>query len=58
MDFRHVHVCTNDYPFPCQWVFVMDISVRMTTISFSIGFRYVHVCTNDYAIPYEWVFVM
>ena len=30
MGFRHVHVCTNDYPYFCIWVFVMHISVQMT----------------------------
>ena len=27
--FRHVHVCTNDYPYYCGWVFVMHISVQI-----------------------------
>ena len=27
---RHVHVCTNDYPYYCVWVFVIHISVQMT----------------------------
>ena len=58
MGFRHVHVCTNYYPFPCEWVLVMYISVRMNIHSFWMGFRHVHVCTNDYPIPFEWVFVM
>ena len=30
MGFCHAHLITNDYPFPCVWVFVMHISVRMT----------------------------
>ena len=99
MGFRHVHVCTNDYPFPLngfssftclyewlsnslcigfhdahfstndypillngfssctclyewlsnsfEWVFVMNISVRMTTISFWMDCRHLHFCTND-----------
>ena len=34
MGFRHVHVYTNDYPFPCEWIFVMYISVLMTTHNF------------------------
>ena len=42
MGFRHVHVCTNDYPFPCEWVFVMHIPVRMTIYFFWMGFRHVH----------------
>ena len=48
MGFRHVHVCTNDYPFPCGWVFVMHISAQMTTISFWMGFCHVNFCMNDY----------
>ena len=50
MRFRHVHVCTNDYPYYYVWVFVMHISVQMTIypLLFVMGFRPVHVCTNDY----------
>ena len=43
--------CTFLYewlPFLFEWVFVMHISVRMTTISFWMGFRHTHFCTNDY----------
>ena len=65
MVFRHVHLSTNDYPFPCGCVFVMHISVRMTIHFFWMGFRQVHVCTNDYHLflngllsctfLYEWL---
>ena len=64
MGFRHVHVCTNDYPYYCVWVFVMYkfvrmsihiliglvmyMFVRMTIHFFWMGFRNVHVCTKDY----------
>ena len=58
MGFRHVHVCTNDYPFPCAWVFVMHISVQMTIHLFWIGFRHAHFCTNDYHFFFEWIVVM
>ena len=43
--------CTFLYewlPFLFEWVFVIHISVRMTTISFWMGFRHAHFCTNDY----------
>ena len=30
-----------------EWIFVMYISVRMTTISFWMNFRHIHFCTND-----------
>ena len=46
--FRHAHVCTNDYQFPCVLVFVMHISVRMTIHFFWMGFSHAHFCTNDY----------
>ena len=52
-------------PFLYEWVFVMHISVRMTTISFWMGFRHAHFCTNDYhfflnglssfTFLYEWL---
>ena len=35
-------------PFLFEWVFVMYISVRMTTISFWMDCFHVHFCTNDY----------
>ena len=38
MGFHHVHVCTNHYPFPCVWIFVMHISVGMTVHFFVNGF--------------------
>ena len=68
MVFRHVHVCTNDYPYSygflsCTclhewlsiflWVFVMYMFVRMT-IHIIMSFCHVHVCTNDY--PYSYGF--
>ena len=31
-----------------EWIVVIYISVRMTTISFWMDFRHVHFCTNDY----------
>ena len=65
MGFRHVHVCTNDYPFPYDLVFVVHISVRMTIHFFWMGFRHAHFCTNDYhflfnglssfTFLYEWL---
>ena len=58
MGFPHVHVCTNDYPFPCVWVFVMHISVGMTIHFFWMSFRHAHFCTNDYPFLCVWVFVM
>ena len=48
MGFRHVHGCTNDYPFLFEWVFVMHISVRMTIISCWMYCRHLHFCMNDY----------
>ena len=65
MDFRHSHLCTNDYhfflnglssctflykwlPFIFEWIVVMHISVRMTTISFWMDCRHAHFCMNDY----------
>ena len=35
-------------PFLFEWIVVMHISVRMTTISFWLDFRHAHFCTNDY----------
>ena len=35
-------------PFLFEWIFVMHIFVRMTTISFWMDFRHAHFCTNDY----------
>ena len=52
-DFRHVHVCTNDYPFPCEWVFVMYIFERMTIHSFCMGFRHAYFCTDDYSFLFH-----
>ena len=49
MDLRHADFRTNDYPFPFVWVFVMHISVRMTS-HIHMGFRHAHFCTYDY--PY------
>ena len=63
--FCHVHVCTNDYPFlfngfsscTClyewlsisfEWIVVMHIYIRMTTISFWMDSCHVHYCMNDY----------
>ena len=43
--------CTFLYewlPFLFCWVFVIYISVRMTSISFSMDFRHAHFCSNDY----------
>ena len=43
--------CTILYdwlPFIFEWIVVMHISVRMTTISFWMDFRYAHFCTNCY----------
>ena len=74
MGFRHVHVCTNDYPYSyvfssctcfyewlsilCLWVFVMYMFVRMTIHFFWMGFRHVHVRTHDYQLPCAWVLIM
>ena len=65
MGFRHAHFCTNDYPFLFEWVSVMHISVRITTISFEWVFVNAHFCTNDYhfffkrfsscTFLYEWL---
>ena len=51
--------------FHFEWIFVMYISVRMTTLSFWMDFRHVHFCTNDYnfflngllsfTFMYEWL---
>ena len=35
-------------PFLFEWIFIIHISVRMTTISFWMDFRHAHFCTNDY----------
>ena len=48
MDCCHLHFCTNDYHFFFEWIFVIYISVRMTTFSFWMDFRHVHFCTYDY----------
>ena len=58
MGFRHVHFCTNDYPFLFEWIFVLHIPVRMTTISFWIDCRHAHFCKNDYPFLFEWIVVM
>ena len=58
MGFRHVHVYTNDYLIPCEWFFVMYISVRMTTISLYMGFRLAHSVQMTFHILCIWIFVM
>ena len=43
--------CTFLYgclPSHFEWIFVMHISVWMTTFSFWIDFRHIHFCTDDY----------
>ena len=50
MVFCHAHLCTNDYPFLCVWIYVTHISVRMT-IHIQMGFRHAHFCRNDYFVP-------
>ena len=52
MGFCHVHVCTNDYPFPCGWFFVMHSSVRRTIHFFWMGFRHVHVSVQMTTISF------
>ena len=44
--------CANDFPYSCIWIYVMHISVRMTTISFWMDFRHANFCTNDYHFFY------
>ena len=39
-------------PFLFEWIFVMYISVRRTTISFWKDCCHLHFCTNDYTISY------
>ena len=57
MDFCHVHLCTNDYPYYSCMGFVMYTSVRMD-IHIIMGFRHAHLCTDDYPFPCVWVFIM
>ena len=33
-----------------EWIFVMNISVRMTTFSFRMDFRHIHFCKDDYLL--------
>ena len=60
--------CTFLYgwlPSHFEWIFVMYISVRMTTFSFWMDFRHVHFCTDNYILIlngfssctclYEWL---
>ena len=48
MGFRHVHFCTNDYPFLFEWAFVIHISAQLTIYFFWNGFL---SCTS----LYEWL---
>ena len=57
MGFRHVHVCTNDYPYYCCMGF-RQVHFCTNEYLYSYWFCHVHVCTNDYPFPCEWVFVM
>ena len=53
--------CTFLYgwlPSHFEWIFVIYISVRMTTISFWMDCRHVHFCTNDYHFFLERIVVM
>ena len=52
-------------PSLCDWIIVMHIAVRMTTISFWVDYRHAQSCTNDYELflnrfssctfLYEWL---
>ena len=65
MGFCHVHPFMNDSPFPCVWVFVMHISLRMTTISFEWVFvmymflwMTIHLLVYGFSsctFQYEWL---
>ena len=41
-----------------EWIFVMEISVRMTTISLYMGFRHAHSEQMTFRILCIWNFVM
>ena len=66
MGFRHVHVCTNDYPYSYGFSSYTCL-YEWLSISLCIRFRHVHVCTNDYPFLfngfssctcfYEWIFI-
>ena len=58
MGFRHVHVCMNDYPFPCVWIFVMHISVRMTIHFFFNGFFSWTFLYKWLPFLFEWIVVI
>ena len=49
IDFRHAHLCTNDYPYSFGIDSVMHIFVWMT-IHTLVSFCHALLCTNDY--PY------
>ena len=71
LDCRHLHFCTNDYhfflnwlssftflykwlPFLFEWIVVIYISVRMTTISLYMGFRHAHSMQMTFHILVYW----
>ena len=48
MGFRHVHVCTNDYPYSYGFSSCTCL-YEWLSILLCMGFRHAHFCTNDYA---------
>ena len=64
MYFRHVHVCTNDYPYFYGFLSCTCL-YEWLSIFLCMGFHYAHFCTNDYpflsngfsscTFMYEWL---
>ena len=53
--------CTFLYellPFLFEWIVLMHVSVRMTTISLYMGFRHAHSVQMTFNILWIWIFVM
>ena len=48
MGFRHVHVCTNDYPYYSYGFSSCTSLYEWPSISLCMGFCHAHFCTNDY----------
>ena len=48
MGFRHVHVCTNDYPFILNGISSCTFLYKWLSTSLWMGFCHVHLYTNDY----------
>ena len=65
MDFRHIHFCTDDYPFLLNGFSSCTCLYEWLSISLWMGFRHVYFCTDDYQVIlngllswtflYEWL---